>query len=183
MMLYLLWAILGCRIWNWFNYLLFKNNHLRNPLTFNFNRLYYKDDLKLRLNLTVIFDLSCINPPCLSEGPKAQRPCVPCISCLADFVLRTHLFKFLCIPSTHARCCWGRAAMHFLPITCLQLSFCMCDWEENTRKCLPTRLYLCICVCQRQKMFVCVCPCLILLPLFPLWISCIIYRSSHEYAN
>ena len=39
------------------------------------------------------------------------------------------------------------------------------------------------CVCVRACACENVCPRLILLPLFPLRISCIIYGASHEYAN
>ena len=59
--------------------------------------------------------------------------------------------------------------------------------------CMPehtcTRMCVCVCAHARARLCVCVtktdnvCPRLILLPLFPLRFSCIIYGTSHEYAN
>lgn len=59
---------------------------------------------------------------------------------------------------------------------CVYLCVCEC-------MCVSIPAYGSVCTCERVCARENVCPRLILLPLFPLRISCIIYGASHEYAN
>lgn len=70
-------------------------------------------------------------------------------------------------------CCWS--ARH-------QLSSCSPAGLIEAgawRECEDVSTHVIVYVCQKKN----VCPFLSLLPQFPLRISCIIYSSSHEYAN
>ena len=56
---------------------------------------------------------------------------------------------------------------------------CVCVCEHTCIRGGCAHACLCVRACACEN----VCPRLILLPLFPLRISCIIYGASHEYAN
>ena len=62
---------------------------------------------------------------------------------------------------------------------CVYLCVCIPAYMEAVHVHVCVRACVCLCVYEREN----VCPRLILLPLFPLRISCIIYGASHEYAN